>query len=132
MHSELVPAPYVDLCYRFAIGCFWVKFTPLHEPAHDMISEVLCKDNTYIAVQLDLVEQLNHLLHLGGDDNDKILCAVQKAITSHLLLENEHPATSLFLGDVTAAQDFMQTREFYFNQMKALHSSVDYLFVNKT
>ena len=56
IHSELIPQEYVEMCYRYAIGCFWVKFTPLHEAAHDLIAEVLCRHNAYIGKQLGLVE----------------------------------------------------------------------------
>lgn len=30
LQSDLVPSLYVTVCYRFAIGCFWVKFAPLY------------------------------------------------------------------------------------------------------
>jgi hypothetical protein len=43
VHTELVPQYYIDVCYRYAIGCFWVKFTPIYQPAFDLLEEVFGK-----------------------------------------------------------------------------------------
>lgn len=66
----MVPQRYVEACYRYAIGCFWVKFTPFHEAAHSLLSEVFEVSNQMIDHHLRLVHNLSLLLHLASDDND--------------------------------------------------------------
>jgi len=59
--SELVPPAYMQICYRYGIGCFWVKFTPLYQAAIDLISEVF-RVKKFIAVHLTLIDHLGYLL----------------------------------------------------------------------
>lgn len=69
LSTGLVPEFYLDVCYRYAVGCFWVKFMPLYQPATDILEEVFKLNKNYIKTHLDLHKQLGYLLQVG-DDNE--------------------------------------------------------------
>ena len=76
--SELVPEIYIQACYRYAIGCFWVKFSPLYQPAFDILEEIF-KHQNFLSEHLTIVEQLGYLLQLG-EDNDELFKTLKFAI----------------------------------------------------
>lgn len=61
LQSDLVPEVYVKACYRYALGCFWVKFSPIYPHAFDILSEVL-RQKTFMMEHLNLFEHMSNLI----------------------------------------------------------------------
>ena len=126
LSSNLIPDLYVTACYRYGIGCFWVKFSPVHQPALDILSEIF-KNKDYMSVHLNLLENLNLLFQLGGE-SDEIIRRMQNSITQTRVSQKTADLTSqLFLRDAIAEQDYVQFKDFVYNMTKSLHSTVDLL-----
>ncbi len=69
LSTGLVPDFYLEVCYRYSVGCFWVKFMVLYQPAQDILEEVFKLNKNYIKLHLDTLTQLGYLLQVG-EDND--------------------------------------------------------------
>lgn len=60
--SGFVPEFYLDLAYNFLVGCLWLRFLPLHEPAQHALSEVFrVNPEVYLARHIQLTEQVGYL-----------------------------------------------------------------------
>jgi hypothetical protein len=41
IETTLCPKVLITAAYHYAVGCFWVKFSPLFEPAHALLDSLL-------------------------------------------------------------------------------------------
>ena len=54
--SGFVPQVYMRAVFSYCIGCLWVKFTPLHQAALEVLGDVLTIQSDFSNQLMDLVE----------------------------------------------------------------------------
>ena len=115
IETTLCPKPVVEAAYHYAIGCFWVKFSPIFEPAHTLLDSILPQAPDLMKEHLGLTQALGQLLYISDDNSTLMPKLIQTSgIGGH----------SLFISDAVPASDFVQVRDFYLQIVKCGQSDL--------
>jgi len=119
LENESVPEEYLQVCFDFLIGCFWIRFTPLFDKTQHTIQLLIREHSAKFAPQLfKLLENLNYLTQLAHENGVLVSLFVKPLETSEVLAGSL--VRKSYLRDTKLEEDFMDVKDFFYNVGKSL------------
>jgi len=76
--SKMVPKFYLECAFKFSIGCFWLKFTPMFTAAAEILQEIF-RQGFFLTEHITLIQEVGYLSQLGHE-NDVIMDRIYSSI----------------------------------------------------
>ena len=112
-----VPAEYLQTCFDFLVGVYWIKFTPLFEKTQQTIQILVREHPQVFAPQLfTLIENVSYLTQLAHD-NQTLLSMITHSSHSD---DKSSLVAKAYSRDSLLQEDFMDVKDFFYNISKSL------------